>query len=270
MDRMLRRVLGEDIEFATVLAPHLKAVRADPGQIEQVILNMVVNARDAMPGGGKVLLETRNAGTPARDCVTLSIQDTGIGMDAQVLSRIFEPFFTTKEHGTGLGLATSYGIVRENGGDLQVQSAPGKGTTFRIELPVADQTADHLETLSAKDAANGTETILLVEDEDGVRRVVETMLKRHGYHVLSSASSNDAMAAAGQHAGVIDLLITDMVMPGMSGRKMAECLAESRPNMRVLYVSGYGDASLSQSDAHFLQKPFTTEELAIKVREMLK
>jgi two-component system cell cycle sensor histidine kinase/response regulator CckA len=270
MDRMLRRVLGEDIEFAAILASHLNAVRADPGQIEQVILNMVVNARDAMPGGGKLLLETRNAGTPARDCVTLSIQDTGIGMDAQVLSRIFEPFFTTKEHGTGLGLATSYGIIKENGGDLRVESAPGKGTTFCIELPAAEQTADHLETPSARDAANGTETILLVEDEDGVRRVVETMLKRHGYHVLSSASSNDAMAAAGQHAGSIDLLITDMVMPGMSGRKMAECLVESRPNMKVLYVSGYGDASLSQSDAHFLQKPFTTEELATKVREMLK
>jgi len=270
MDRMLRRVLGEDIEFAAILAPNLNAVRADPGQIEQVILNMVVNARDAMPGGGKLLLETRNAGTPARDCVTLSIQDTGIGMDAQVLSRIFEPFFTTKEHGTGLGLATSYGIIKENGGELRVESVPGKGTTFCIELPVAAQTADHLVAPSARDAANGTETILLVEDEDGVRRVVETMLKRHGYHVLSSASSNDAMAAAGQHAGVIDLLITDMVMPGMSGRKMAECLVESRPNMKVLYVSGYGDASLNQSDAHFLQKPFTTEELATKIREMLK
>jgi hypothetical protein len=270
MDRMLRRMLGEDIEFTALLAPQLNAVRADPGQIEQVILNMVVNARDAMPGGGKLLLETRNAGTPARDCVTLSIRDNGVGMDAQVLSRIFEPFFTTKEHGTGLGLATSYGIIKENGGDLRVESAPGVGTTFRIELPVAAQTAEHLETPSDQDAAHGTETILLVEDEDGVRRVVETMLKRHGYNVLSSASSKDALAAAGQHAGVIHLLITDMVMPGMSGRKMAECLVESRPNIKVLYVSGYGDASLSQSDAHFLQKPFSTEELAIKVRELLK
>ncbi len=270
MDRMLRRVLGEDIEFTAILAPQLNAVRADPGQIEQVILNMVVNARDAMPGGGKVLLETRNAGTPARDFVTLSIRDTGIGMDSQVLSRIFEPFFTTKEHGTGLGLATSYGIIKENGGDLRVESAPGKGTTFRIELPVAAQTADDLEAPSAKGVANGTETILLVEDEDGVRRVVETMLKRHGYHVLSSGSSKDALAAAGQHPGVIHLLITDMVMPGMSGRKMAECLVESRPDMKVLYVSGYGDASVSKSDAHFLQKPFSTEELAAKVREMLK
>jgi two-component system, cell cycle sensor histidine kinase and response regulator CckA len=270
MDRMLRRMLGEDIEFTAMLAPQLHAVRADPGQIEQVILNMVVNARDAMPGGGKLLIETRNAGTPARDCVTLSICDTGVGMDAQVLSRIFEPFFTTKEHGTGLGLATSYGIIKENGGDFRVESEPGRGTTFRIELPVAAQTADYLETPAANKAANGTETILLVEDEDGVRRVVETMLKRHGYNVLSSASSKDALAASGQHPGVIHLLITDMVMPGMSGRKMAECLVGSRPNMKVLYVSGYGDASLSQSGAHFLQKPFSTEELATKVREMLK
>jgi two-component system, cell cycle sensor histidine kinase and response regulator CckA len=270
MDRMLRRMLGEDIEFTAMLAPQLNAVRADPGQIEQVILNMVVNARDAMPGGGKLLIETRNGGTPARDCVTLSIRDTGVGMDAQVLSRIFEPFFTTKEHGTGLGLATSYGIIKENGGDLRVESEPGRGATFRIELPLAAQTADRLETPAANKVAHGTETILLVEDEDGVRRVVETMLKRHGYNVLSSASSKDALAASGQHPGVIHLLITDMVMPGMSGRKMAECLVESRPNMKVLYVSGYGDASLSQSDAHFLQKPFSTEELATKVREMLK
>jgi two-component system, cell cycle sensor histidine kinase and response regulator CckA len=269
MDRMLRRVLGEDIEFSAMLAPELKVVRADPGQIEQVILNILVNARDAMPGGGKLILETRNAGTPAREYVTLSIRDTGVGMDAQVLSRIFEPFFTTKEHGTGLGLATSYGIIKENGGDLQVESAPGKGTTFRIELPVAAPTADHLETAPEK-AAGGTETILLVEDQDGVRRVVETMLKRHGYNVLSLASSNDALAAADHHAGVIHLLITDMVMPGMSGRKMAECLVERRPNMKVLYVSGYGDASLSQSDAHFLQKPFSAEELSTKIREMLK
>jgi PAS domain S-box-containing protein len=270
MDRMLRRMLGPDIEFTVLLAPELNAVRADPGQIEQVILNMVVNARDAMPGGGKLLLETRNAGTPARDSVTLSISDTGIGMDAQVLSRIFEPFFTTKEQGTGLGLATSYGIIQENGGDIRVESTLGQGTTFRIELPVAAQSADDLEPPSARNVASGTETILLVEDEEGVRRVVETMLKRHGYNVLASASPTDALAAASLHDGTIDLLITDIVMPGLSGSKMAECLAESRPNMKVLYVSGYGDASLSQNDAYFLQKPFSTEELAAKIREMLK
>ncbi len=232
MDRMLRRMLGEDIEFTAMLAPELKTVRADPGQIEQVILNMVVNARDAMPSGGKLLLETRNAGIRRSGIASrFPSRDTGIGMDAQVLSRIFEPFFTTKEHGTGLGLATSYGIIKENGGDLRVESAPGKGATFHIELPGGGAMPRiDLEPPAESKVASGTETILLVEDEDGVRRVVETMLKRHGYSVLSSASSKDALAAADGHSGVIHLLITDMIMPGMSGRKMAECLVEHRPN----------------------------------------
>ncbi len=181
MDRMLRRVLGEEIELTVRLAPELKAVRADPGQIEQVILNMVVNARDAMPSGGQLLIETRNSSPPCADSVIISISDTGIGMDSQVLSRVFEPFFTTKEHGTGLGLATSYGIIKENGGDLRVESTPAKGTTFRIELPVAEQTSEDLEVPKENQPPHGTETILLVEDEDPVRRVVETMLKRHGY-----------------------------------------------------------------------------------------
>jgi CheY-like chemotaxis protein len=201
--------------------------------------------------------------------VTISISDTGIGMDSEVLSRVFEPFFTTKEHGTGLGLATSYGIIKENGGDLRVDSSLAKGTCFHIELPVAAQTPEDLELPDEKRAPRGTETILLVEDEDPVRRVVETMLKRHGYQVLASASSKEAIAAAEQYRGVIHLLITDIMMPGMSGRKTAECLVALRPEMKVLYVSGYGDAS-SQSDAHFLQKPFSTEELATKIREMLK
>ena len=270
MDRMLRRMLGEDIEFTAVLAPQLKAVHADPGQIEQVILNMVVNARDAMPNGGKLLLETKNADTSGRPLVSLSIRDTGVGMDARVLSRIFEPFFTTKAHGTGLGLATSYGIIKENGGDICVESSPGSGTIFRIELPVAAESAEQCDTPARNEPAHGTETILLVEDQDGVRRVVEMMLKRHGYQVLSFASSKEALAAADQHPGVIDLLITDMVMPGMSGRKMAECMVEHRPAMKVLYVSGFGDAAVSQNDGAFLQKPFSTEELAAKVSEMLK
>ncbi len=269
MDRMLRRVLGEEIELTVRLAPELKAVRADPGQIEQVILNMVVNARDAMPSGGRLLIETKNSSPPCEESVIISISDTGIGMDSQVLSRVFEPFFTTKEHGTGLGLATSYGIIKENGGDLRVDSTPAKGTTFHIELPIAEQTPEDLEVPKENQPPRGSETILLVEDEDPVRRVVETMLKRHGYNVLASGSSKDALVAAERHRGVIHLLITDMVMPGMSGRKMAECLAAGRPEMKVLYVSGYGDAT-AQSDAHFLQKPFSTEELATKIREMLK
>jgi two-component system cell cycle sensor histidine kinase/response regulator CckA len=270
MDRMLRRVLGEEIELIVRLAPELKTVRADPGQIEQVILNMVVNARDAMPSGGQLRIETRNAGPPNRDCVTISISDTGIGMDSQVLSRVFEPFFTTKAHGTGLGLATSYGIIQENGGDLRVDSVPARGTTFYIELPVTEATPEDRELPDAKRAPLGTETILLVEDEDPVRRVLETMLKRHGYQVLASASSKDALAAAEQHRGEIHLLITDIMLPGMSGRKMAECLTARRPDMKVLYVSGYGDAQAENDDARFLQKPFSTEELATKIREILK
>jgi PAS domain S-box-containing protein len=270
MDRMLRRMLGEDIEFVPKLAPDLKAVRADPGQIEQVILNLVVNARDAMPRGGRLVLETCNASEPPRESVSLCITDTGTGMDGPVLSRMFEPFFTTKEHGTGLGLATSYGIVKENGGEIRVDSVVGKGTTFCIDLPVAHQNADLLEKPLAKEVVRGSETILLVEDEDGVRRVVEAMLTRNGYDVLPFASSKDALAAAVQHEGVIHLLITDVIMPGMNGPVMAESLLEERPNMKVLYVSGYGDISPANGHAHFLQKPFSNEELATKVRELLK
>ncbi len=269
MQRMLQRILGEEIELVLRLAPEIKTVRADPGQIEQVILNIAVNARDAMSSSGRLLIETRNSVQPDREYVTLSITDNGVGMDSQVLCRVFEPFFTTKEHGTGLGLATSYGIIKENGGELRADSTPGKGTTFHIELPVIDQEAVETDLPDQKRAFRGTETILLVEDEDPVRRVVETMLKRHGYKVLASPSSKEAIAAAEQHRGAIHLLITDVRMPGMSGRKMAERLAERRPDMKVLYVSGYGDAK-AQDEAHFLQKPFSTEELTTKIRELLK
>jgi two-component system, cell cycle sensor histidine kinase and response regulator CckA len=279
MDRMLRRLLGEDIELVTSLAPELKTVRADSGQIEQVVLNIAVNARDAMPGGGKLILETANVraaegvdgGQPSQangHSVTLSITDTGMGMDQHVLARVFEPFFTTKDHGTGLGLSTSYGIIKQNGGDMRVDSVPSQGTTFRICLPVVEQIAEPVGAPVQKRALRGSETILLVEDEDSVRRVLETMLKRHGYQVLSSASSSDALATADKHSGAIHLLITDVVMPGMNGRKMAECLIQRRPDMRVLFVSGYGDPA--ESAAAFLQKPFSTQELALKIREVLQ
>jgi two-component system, cell cycle sensor histidine kinase and response regulator CckA len=269
MERMLRRVLG-GIELIIRLAPDLKTVRADPGQIEQVILNIVVNARDAMPVGGQLSIETKNSGVgKGSDWITIAIADTGIGMDPQVLSRVFEPFFTTKEHGTGLGLATSYGIIKENRGELRVESAPGLGTTFYIDLPVTEHAPEELEAPAEKRAPGGTETILLVEDEDPVRRVVESMLKRHGYQVLASASPADALTAAERHPGVIHLLITDIMLPGMSGRKMAECMTARRPGMKVLYVSGFGDAT-AEDDAPFLQKPFSTEELATKVREVLQ
>jgi|HubBroStandDraft_6_1064221.scaffolds.fasta_scaffold29483_2 PAS domain S-box-containing protein len=281
MDRMLRRVLGEDVQLVANLAPTLKSVRVDPGQIEQVILNIAVNARDAMPHGGMLTIETagvrlsdeieRDSLSPkAGDYALLSIADTGLGMEASVVARVFEPFFTTKEQGTGLGLSTSYGIIKQSGGEIWVDSKPGVGSTFRIYLPVVEQAAGDVEAPAKSPVLRGTETILLVEDEDGVRHVMETMLKRHGYQVLSSASSIDAMAVAERYQGGIDLLVTDVVMPGMSGRKMAECMLVDRPGMKVLFVSGYGESLDSQAKSTFLQKPFTTDELALKIREVLR
>jgi two-component system, cell cycle sensor histidine kinase and response regulator CckA len=279
MDRMLRRVIGEDVELIASFAPDLKTVRADPGQLEQVVLNVAVNARDAMPNGGKLTLETANvevtdefarthAAPKVGHYVMLSMRDTGFGMDAEVLTRLFEPFFTTKENGTGLGLSTSYGIIKQSGGDIWVDSKPGHGTTFRIYLPVVEELAEPVEAPRESPALRGAETILLVEDEDGVRRVVETMLKRHGYNVLSSASCSDAMSLAERYAGPIHLLITDVVMPGMSGRTMAESLTARRPETKVLYVSGYGGPLESDISSGFLQKPFSTEELALKIRAL--
>jgi hypothetical protein len=281
MDRMLRRVIGEDVELIASFAPDLKTVRADPGQLEQVVLNIAVNARDAMPNGGKLTLETANVQVTEEFARThpspkvgqyamLSMRDTGFGMDAEVLTRLFEPFFTTKENGTGLGLSTSYGIIKQSGGDIWVDSKPGHGTTFRIYLPVAEEAAEPAETLRGSPVPSGAETILLVEDEDGVRRVVETMLTRHGYNVLSTASCQEAMAFAEGYAGRIHLLITDVVMPGMSGRAMAETLTARRPETKVLYVSGYGGPIESDTTSGFLQKPFTTAELARKIRELFK
>ena len=225
-----------------------------------------------MPQGGTLTLATRNAtlGEPsAGRCALLSISDTGSGIASQVLPHVFEPFFTTKEHGTGLGLSTSYGIVKQAGGEIEVDSRPG-GTTFRIYLPAAEKTAEQPEPLPQSAPLSGTETILLVEDEDGVRRVLETMLKRSGYRVLSSGSTSEAVTIAREHGGTIHLLITDMVMPGMSGLNIADQLTAQRPEMRVLFVSGHGDQVSQAADAAFLQKPFSTAELALKVREILQ
>jgi PAS domain S-box-containing protein len=281
MDRMLRRVMGEDIELVTCLAGDLHSVRADNGQLEQVILNIAVNARDAMPSGGKLTVETANVrvteelertnlSPEAGHYVMLSVQDTGCGMNAEVLAHIFEPFFTTKEHGTGLGLSTSYGIIKQSGGEIRVESSPGYGATFRIYLPVAEDLSDPAEIRQESPALRGAETILLVEDEEAVRRVVETMLQRLGYNVLASGSCTDAIALAEGYAGPIHLLITDMIMPGMTGRAMADQVVAQRPETKVLYVSGYGDLANSETNAAFLQKPFTTADLARKIRELLK
>jgi len=276
MDLMLRRVIGEDIELISALAPGLAMVRVDPGQIEQVVLNLAVNARDAMPEGGRLTIETFNLDYSGEDFnlkpgrhVALVISDTGCGMDAQVLSRLFEPFFTTKEQGNGLGLSTSYGIIKQNGGDILVDSTPGSGTTFRIYLPAVEPSNVEMSESRPALLPRGTETILLVEDEDSVRRVVETMLKRHGYEVLSSTSPAEAMAIVDRHPKTIDLVITDMMMPGMSGREMAERLLQRRPAMRVLFVSGYGEPVDSALGGAFLQKPFTIDEITHKIREVL-
>jgi len=281
MERMLRRVMGEDIELITMLGSGPQPVRADPGQVEQVVLNIALNARDAMPSGGKLTLETSSAeitqesgrehpGLSLGSFVVLSVADTGSGMDPSVRSRVFEPFFTTKEHGTGLGLSTSYGIIKQTGGDIWVESKPGEGTTFRIYLPQAQQVSEEVAAPPSSQLFHGTETILLVEDEEGVRHVVETMLKRRGYNLLCAASPAEALVIAEGHDGAIDLLIADMVMPGMSGPKMAECLMSTRPHLRVLYVSGYGDPIEARTTFAFLQKPFSSEELAVKVREVLR
>jgi two-component system cell cycle sensor histidine kinase/response regulator CckA len=281
MERMLRRLLGEDIELITVLNPGPNAVRADPGQIEQVVLNIALNARDAMPAGGKLTLETsgmsvtreserEHPGLSIGQYGLLTMSDTGPGMDPAVRSRVFEPFFTTKENGTGLGLATSYGIIKQTGGDIGVDSKPGEGTTFRIYLPVAEQVPQEAAPAASSRLLVGDETILLVEDEEGVRRVIETMLKRRGYNVLCSATSTEAIALAEAYDGVIDLLVTDIVMPAMSGRNLAERLIARRPGMKVLFVSGYGDQTNLPAGGWFLQKPFSTEELAAKIREVLR
>ena len=288
MERMLRRVIGEDVELTTALEPELWRAKADPGQIEQVILNLVVNARDAMPRGGRLTVETANveldeefAGLYATvqpgPHVMLAVSDTGVGMDAELQARLFEPFFTTKERGkgTGLGLSTTYGIVKQSGGSIWVYSEPGHGTTFKIYLPRCEEPLEDLVApVPPKAPASGTESVLLVEDEPEVRRLVEKLLGLRGYRVLSAASPAEAIAMARRHEAPIELLLTDVIMPGMNGRELARILAETRPRMRVLYMSGYTDAAISQQGilapgTAFLSKPFTPDVLARKVREVL-
>jgi PAS domain S-box-containing protein len=288
LDKMLRRVIGEDIELVTQLAEDLGRVKTDPGQIQQVIMNLAVNARDAMPNGGKLTIETANveldeayarahvAVKPGR-YVMLSVSDTGVGMSAEVRDQVFEPFFTTKEKGkgTGLGLSTVYGIVKQSGGNIWVYSEPGKGTTFKIYLPRVDEPPEEFkEKVEVKEIPRGSETILLVEDEKEVLKLASRILKEQGYRILEAATGEEALKICKENKGPFHLLLTDVVMPQMSGRQLKERLGQVGQGFKVLYMSGYTDNAIVhhgvlEKGMNFIQKPFTLEGLARKVREVL-
>ncbi|HWZ97068.1 MAG TPA: PAS domain S-box protein [Candidatus Dormibacteraeota bacterium] len=288
MEKMLPRLLGEDIEVSLDLVPDLGNVKADQSQIEQVIMNLAVNARDAMPEGGKLKIQTSNVeldqaytwnhpGAKVGSYVLLTVTDTGTGMDAATLTHIFEPFFTTKERGkgTGLGLATVYGVVKQSNGYIWVDSAPGKGASFQIYLPrhIGQPETDEQKSDSGE-KLRGSETILLVEDAEPLRKLAQTFLEAVGFRVLSAESGERALEVAAGFGGIFDLLLTDVVMPGMNGRVLAEQLAPRQPGMKILYMSGYTDSFIAghgvlDPQTHLLHKPFTEEVLLRKVREVL-
>jgi nitrogen-specific signal transduction histidine kinase/CheY-like chemotaxis protein len=282
--RMLQRVVGEDVEVVLHLGDALGAVLADSGQMHQVLMNLVVNARDSMPHGGKLTVETRNVNTDdvfahqhpelrPGAYVCLAVIDTGTGMSEEVRRHIFEPFFTTKEpgKGTGLGLATVYGIVRQCGGSIVVESEPGAGTTFEIYLPHVQASAAEVRgELAAVPSTRGWETILLVEDQAAVRQLTEDMLRAQGYRVLPASGAAQAISHASDHDGPIHLLITDVILPHMNGRALADSLRADRQEMKVLYISGYsGDVIGVLEGGTYLAKPYSAEALAAKVREVL-
>ncbi|MCM2316258.1 MAG: ATP-binding protein, partial [Thermoanaerobaculia bacterium] len=285
--RMLGMVLGEDIDIAAVCAPELDGVLADAGRLQQVILNLAVNARDAMPEGGRLTIETANVeldeayadahvDVKPGPYVLLAVSDTGCGMDEPTQARVFEPFFTTKESGkgTGLGLATVFGIVKQSGGHIWVYSEPDHGTTFRIYLPVAGASIRPRKAALEEQELVGKETILVVEDDDTVREIMIDGLEGYGYQVLEAREGGEAIAIAETHSGTIDVLMTDAVMPGLPGRAVAERVAALRPGIRILFVSGYTEDvvvrhGLLDAKVAFLQKPFMAATLARKIRDLL-
>jgi CheY-like chemotaxis protein len=289
MGNMLQRLVREDIELVIKTEPNLRQMRADTGQLEQVIMNLVINARDAMPQGGKLVVETanvtigrenwgRHSGITPGSYVQLTVSDTGSGMDAETQSHIFEPFFTTKGQGkgTGLGLAMVYGIAEQAGGHIAVESQIGRGTTFQLYLPVVEPVEAHAckEThTSVPCPRRGCETILVVEDQEGVRTLVCEVLRKNGYTVLPARDGREALMLAERNGGRIDLVVTDVVMPQMGGRELAKMLASFRPEIKVLYMSGYVDKEISQKEISglaFIHKPFTPDALAQKIREVLE
>jgi len=289
MNRMLRRLIGEDIQLMILLSPGLWPVKVDPGQMEQVVMNLVVNARDAMPAGGRLTIETANVNLDAAyasrhisvkpgDYVMLAVTDTGCGMDAQTQSHLFEPFFTTKEKGkgTGLGLSTVYGIIKQSGGNIWAYSEVGKGSSFKVYLPRVGEKMGvaYPQKPVPPSLRGGSETILLVEDEDAVRIMISRILRSKGYEVLEARHGQEAIQICGHHLGPVHLMVTDVVMPQMSGRELANQLAPQRPEMKLLYMSGYPDNAIVQHGVldpgtAFLQKPFTLDALEGKVREIL-
>ncbi|MBN2526935.1 MAG: response regulator [Deltaproteobacteria bacterium] len=288
--RMLGRLIGEDIHLETQLDPELKTTKADPVQMEQVIMNLVVNARDAMPSGGKLSIRTANASIPIEnavrdfqnsisgECIVLEVEDTGSGMDEEVLSHIFEPFFTTKEQGkgTGLGLSTVFGIVKQSEGVITVDSIPNRGTVFRVYLPAVDEMTGEQEIIgNERMSHHGTETILVVEDEQMLRSLISRLLRKNGYKVFEAVDGKDAADFIENLDSEIDLLITDVVMPRMNGRKLSEIAAARNDNIKILFMSGYADDTLMQHGVFdkgqsYIQKPFSAEALCLRVRNILQ